>query len=426
MFDRYPRSPDGQIIANSVEVPEAARPHFDVGPLSNSRNNGHATIVVLGAGYTGLSAALKLAELGLTDGVSVRIILLDARRIGDGPSGKSAGHICGLQARRDDMERHCGPILARRLIEAADLAADIVKRRINQFRIPCNLRDGYIHIRSDDAQTLETGGSRFGVDSYPYVLGLAFACSELGVDIYEKTEVTAILDKSHSCEVIMADGAVIQAACVVAAGAHHMAARIGLLRPLRARTTELKVSTIITDPIPDSVHRAVMPLAEGRYFPFANESANVVYGAFDGRRRMVFGADATALRDPDLKAIARRMHATFPKLADAYQAEMGHPLAWRPFVTAEPLCYTRDALPNVGTVGPSRRVFYVHALGGHGLAVGTMLGEAVARKIWSAILGHSSKSTMFDDFASVRHGWLPPWQPARRLTASIGLLSKAP
>jgi hypothetical protein len=71
--------------------------------------------------------------------------------------------------------------------------------------------------------------------------------------------------------------------------------------------------------------------------------------------------------------------------------------------------------------GQTRRVFYVHALGGHGLAIGTMLGEAVAQKAWGVVSGDPVQDAIFDDFAFVRHGWLPPWQPFRRLTASIGL-----
>jgi glycine/D-amino acid oxidase-like deaminating enzyme len=119
------------------------------------------------------------------------------------------------------------------------------------------------------------------------------------------------------------------------------------------------------------------------------------------------------------------MHATFPNLADAYHAAVGRPLGWQPFVTAERLCFTRDGLPNVGIIGPYRRVFYVHALGGHGLAIGTMLGEAVAQKAWGVVSGDPVQDLIFDDFASVRHGWLPPWQPFRRLTASIGLTLEA-
>jgi hypothetical protein len=97
-----------------------------------------------------------------------------------------------------------------------------------------------------------------------------------------------------------------------------MAKRIALLHRLRAKTTELIVSTLITDPIPESVLHIIMSLAEGCLYPFANDAANVAYGCIDEQRRMAFGANATALRDPDFATIAGTMHATFPKLAEAY------------------------------------------------------------------------------------------------------------
>ena len=111
-------------------------------------------------------------------------------------------------------------------------------------------------------------------------------------------------------------------------------------------TTELKVSTLITDPIPELVLRVIMPLAEGHRYPFANDAPNVAYGSIDRHRRMIFGSNATALRDPDFTAIARDDARDFSQSADAYQVAVGRPLGWRPLVVAERLCFTRDELPN--------------------------------------------------------------------------------
>jgi glycine/D-amino acid oxidase-like deaminating enzyme len=420
LSDRYPHDTDGFVIANSVEVPDALRPRFEQCPVTDA-GNGRPVILILGAGYTGLSAALKLAELQQASRNPARIVLLDACRVGDGPSGKSAGHICGLQAQPEDIYRHCGSLLAERLIAAADRAPGLVKSRIARHNIPCDLRDGYLSIRGNGVQTLDIGGSQFGIDPYPYLLGLAFACCDAGVEIHERTFVAAVEDNADGCEVTIAGGTVIRAGAVIAAGGHRMAERIAMLRSLRSRTTELKVSTLITDPIPDSVLRTIMPLAEGRRYPFANDAANVAYGSIDQRRRIIFGSNATASRDPNFRAIAQTLHSTFPSLADAYQSKVGCQFSWRPLVAAESLGFTRDELPHVGILGHSRRVFYVHALGGHGLAIGTLLGEAAATKAWGTVSGESVDDRVFEDFASVRHGWLPPWEPIRHLTASIGL-----
>jgi gamma-glutamylputrescine oxidase len=420
--DQYPRDSDGEIIANSAEAPDVSRPRFAAPPLAGDAADNRPVIFILGAGYTGLSAALQLAELRQATGLAVRIILADAGRVGDGPSGKSAGHVCGLQARPDVMERHCGSPLAGSLIAHASGAPALVRRRIAQHEIPCDLRDGYVSIPRSGGQFVETGGSLFGVDPYPYVLGLAFACSDAGVEIHENTEVISILGDADGCTITVGSGSKLRAACVIAAGGDRMTERIPLLRPLRSRTTELKVSTLITDPLPESVLHLIMPLAEGRRYPFANDAPNVGYGSIDRQRRIVFGSNATASRDPDFKAIAQTLHATFPELADAYRKATGYPLGWRPYVSAERLCFTRDLLPNIGVIGEGRRVLYVHALGGQGLAIGTMLGEAAGRKAWWLLSGTAKSDTVFDDFASVHHAWLPRWRPVRQLAASMGLL----
>jgi hypothetical protein len=100
----------------------------------------------------------------------------------------------------------------------------------------------------------------------------------------------------------------------------------------------------------------------------------------------------------------------------------GRELGWRPLVEAEKLCFTRDRLPNVGSVTGHPNILYVQALGGHGLAVGTLLGTAAAEKLWHMWSGEEANGAMlFDAFASVPHGWLPPWQPWRRLASGLGV-----
>ena len=111
-----------------------------------------------------------------------------------------------------------------------------------------------------------------------------------------------------------------------------------------------------------------------------------------------------------------------PSLLPGYREVTGRELGWRPLVVAEKLCFTRDRLPNVGSVTGHPNILYVQALGGHGLAVGTLLGTAAAEKLWRMWSGEEANGAMlFDAFASVPHGWLPPWQPWRRLASGLGV-----
>jgi gamma-glutamylputrescine oxidase len=418
--DLYPAGEDGYPAANYLLADDAVRPRFGRAGEIPSRPGSDPAIVVIGAGYVGLSAALHLAELQRSSGAPAHIVLLEQGRVASGPSGKSAGHICGLQASDEVVRRVCGPELGERLIAAAAEASQLVRRLIGRHAIPCDLRDGYVVIQSDGRQTVIEGGPGFGIDAYPFALGLAYAASALGVEIREGVTVTGLQGTSEGCIVTTTDG-VIPAALVLASGGHRMAEAIELLAPLRRRTTELRVSTVMTDPLPDEVLRRAMPAAAGRRWPFSNDSADVAYGSIDRSNRLIFGACATGFGEPDPERIMLVLARLLPSLLPDYRAATGKALAWRPLVVAERLCFTRNCLPNVGVVAGHPNILFVHALGGHGLAIGTLLGRAAAEKLWRMRVGDGTQGALFDAFAAVPHGWMPASQPWRSLVASLGL-----
>ncbi len=421
MTQTYPTDGNGRPAGNYLLADDASRPRFE--PAGGAADAGGPTILIIGAGFTGLSAALHLAELRRASGLPGRILLLERARVAAGPSGKSAGHICGLQAPDHDVRRHCGDALADRLIAAARSAADLVRSLISRLAIPCDLRDGYVTIHADGRQTVTQNGVLFGIDPYPYALGLAHAAAGLGVEIHEGVEVTDLARASEGYVARTSTGP-IRVSHVLASGGHRMANMIGLLSGLRQRTTELQVSTIITAPVPEAVLSAAMPQAAGRRLPFANDTANVAYGSIDRDNRIIFGACATAWRAPDPGRIARVLEELLPSLMPDYRAATGAALAWRPLVEAEKLCFTRDLLPNVGVVADHPHILYVQALGGHGIALGTLLGAAAAEKLWSLRAGACPTDGLFDAFAAVRHGWLPARQPWRSGIAGLSLLRR--
>jgi gamma-glutamylputrescine oxidase len=414
---RYPIGSDGYPVANYVLAEDTTRPQFrsDVGP----DQDGKTAIIIIGAGYTGLAAALRLAELRAAGAPFGRILLLERDRVASGPSGRSAGHICGLQAPDEAVRRWCGPVLATQLIGAAAQASNLVRELIARHAIPCDLRDGYVSIAPDGSQSISEGGLEFGIAPYPFALGLAFAAEASGVEIYEHATVTDLTATKTGVAVAMGRQTIL-ARFVLASGGYSMAEMIPALAPLRRRTTELMVSTIITEPLPDALLRRIMPGAGGQRFPFANQRANVAYGTIDSSNRLIFGACATAIRDPDLAAIARALDALFPELWPGFLGLTGRALGWRPLVEAETLCFTRKRLPHVGVLGDHANIFYAHALGGHGVAAGTLLGTAAAEKIHALSGGPASEAAgIFDAFASVRHSWLPPWQPWRAMVTGL-------
>jgi gamma-glutamylputrescine oxidase len=415
----YPLDDGGAPIANYVQVPVGCHPCFATEPPRTGLPR-EADVVVVGAGYTGVSAALHLGLLRRSAGSDAPfLLLLEAGRVGCGPSGKSGGHVCSLQVPDEVVQRHCGHGLGARVAAAARGAVALVRSLAVGHGIPCDLRDGYVEIGRDGGQSLVEDGSLFGIDPYPYVLGLAHAAKALGVGIREGVHVVDIGEGRFGYRLKTSAGTV-SARFVLAAGGHRMAEDIPLLAPLRRRTAEVRVGTVVTAPLPGPVLLSIMPAAGGRRLPFATDDVDV-YGSVARGNRIVFGAGATAWGHPDPARIARRLHRLFPSLGPGYKAATGGPLEWRTLVRSEQLCFTRDFLPNVGTAGRRGKVLYVQALGGHGIALGTLLGKAAAERIWSAMAGVPEQEGLFDAFAAVPHGWLPAWPPARKSVAVMGL-----
>lgn len=99
-----------------------------------------ADVCVVGGGYTGLSAALHLAEAGFG------VVLLEAQRVGWGASGRNGGQV-GSGQRQDQawLEARFGKGRARLLWDMAEEAKALVRALVDRHAIACDLRPGIIH-----------------------------------------------------------------------------------------------------------------------------------------------------------------------------------------------------------------------------------------------------------------------------------------
>ena len=106
-----------------------------------------ADVCVVGAGFTGLSAALHLTKAGLT------VALLDAQRVGFGASGRNGGQLgTGQRMDQDDLLELMGDETGDRLWQLAEDAKNTVKSLIKEHKIDCYLRPGVAGIGFNQKQ----------------------------------------------------------------------------------------------------------------------------------------------------------------------------------------------------------------------------------------------------------------------------------
>ncbi|WP_431285664.1 NAD(P)/FAD-dependent oxidoreductase [Humitalea sp. 24SJ18S-53] len=113
---------------------DTARPGISAPPLAGNRR---ASVGIVGGGFTGLSAALHLAQRG-TD-----VVLLEANEVGWGASGRNGGQVNpGLKYDPDQVEADFGPDLGRRMVAFSGNAPNVVFDLVRQHQIQCEARQG--------------------------------------------------------------------------------------------------------------------------------------------------------------------------------------------------------------------------------------------------------------------------------------------
>ena len=353
-------------------------------------------VCVIGGGYTGLSCALHLAERGY------RTVLLEARRIGNGASGRNGGQL-GSGHRRDQstLERKLGEERARLLWSMAEEAKALVRDHVARHAIDCDLKPGIAiaahrprhfralareaeHLRSrygyDRIDVLDRSALRAEVASdgfhgglvdrgaghlHPldYARGLARAASEAGVDIREGSPVTG-LTPGAPCTVSAGPHAVTADAVVLACNGYLDALDPGCGK----RVMPINNFIQATEPLGAERARALIPndvaVVDTRFV--------VNYFRLSADGRLLFGGgETTSSRLPaDPGPLVRRcMLRIFPQLADV---RIDH--AW-----GGTLAITRTRMPSIGRLQGG--LYYGQGYSGHGVALATLGGALIAEAI---------------------------------------------
>jgi gamma-glutamylputrescine oxidase len=384
-----------------------ARGMPELGPL---RGDETADVCVVGAGYTGLSAALHLAERGYS------VTLLEAERVGFGASGRNGGQL-GTGHRKDQrtLEEKVGRDWAHRLWALAEDGVATVKGLIAAHGIDCDLKPGVLHAawKHGEAPWMEEEAAHmareYGYDKLRYIpleemrdmvgttryfaglldsgaahlhplnycLGLARAALSKGVRIYEGSRVTGI---SHAdpARVTTATGAVTARHVVLACNAY-----LGRLEPrIAGRIMPVNNFIVATEPLGENRARALIRDDVG-----VQDTKFVIdYYRLSADNRLLFGGGENySSRFPkDIAAFVRKpMLRVFPQLDD-----VKIDYAW-----GGTLAITMPRVPDFGRLAPN--VIYAQGYSGQGINIATLAGKLIAE----AVAGQSER---FDCLADMK------------------------
>lgn len=352
-------------------------------------------VAVIGGGFTGLSAALHLAERG------VKVVLLEAVEIGFGASGRNGGQVIpGLKLDPEQLVESYGPELGERMADLAGGTADFVFDLVRRHGIRCDARQtGWMSAAHTDealkltherarqwaargadvaaldgpgiARLLGTdhGGYKGGwvdrragtVQPLAYARGLARAAIAAGATLHERSPVVELKPANGAWRLRTPEGSLHADRIVVGTNGY----TDGLVPGLQQTVIPVRSYIVATQPLGDNLRRTILPqghcVSDSRQLLF--------YWRLDAQGRLVMGGRGP-LRDrsrlPDYEPVRRAIRRLYP--------EIGEP-EWQHHWNGR-VAVTMDGLPHLHEPAPGLAV----ALGynGRGVAMASRMGKLLA------------------------------------------------
>ena len=368
-----------------------ARPAPVTPPLDG---DARADVLVVGAGFTGLSTALHLAERG------VRVIVLDAAEPGWGASGRNGGQVNpGLKPDPDEVERDFGAELGGRMVRFAWSAPETTFALIRRWQIECDARQGGtmraayqprhaeavrrsaeqgmrrgmpVTLLDREAARAATGHDRYlammldasGGDVQPldYARGLAGAVQRAGAVVHGGSPVTA-LARDGGLWRATTPGGVVRADKVVLGTNGYT----GELVPgLRRSVVPVFSSIAATAVLPPGIVEGIMPHRGSLY-----ESGHItVYLRVDQAGRLLIGGRGPQRPIVDHQPVQYLIDYAgrlWPRLRD---------VAWTHGWNGQ-LAMTKDHYPHIHEAAPG--LFACLGYNGRGVALSTAMGGEIAK-----------------------------------------------
>ncbi|MFK8050017.1 MAG: NAD(P)/FAD-dependent oxidoreductase [Halioglobus sp.] len=388
-----------------------------------------ADVCVVGAGFTGIAAALTLAERGY------RVTVLEQNRVAWGASGRNGGQMIGGTSGEEVLLKHWGESYTKKLLELGFRGHEIIEERVEKYAIDCDLKYGYIDVAlkarqlNDQYQWYETFcqhgmadhvrlvnkaemTSVLGTTSYHgglinnrnghlhplnLCMGEARAAASLGVTIHEGTHVSNIVHGKKAV-VVTSTGKVTADFVVLAGNAYHhleQKSLSGLVFPAGSYI-------LATEPLSDEEVADLNP----QDLAVCDQNEVLDYYRLSADKRMLFGGRCNySGRVP--RNIAKTM---FPRMMRIYPqlASKKVDYAW-----GGNIGIVVNRVPVLGRVADN--VFYSMGYSGHGVGTTHLCGEIMA----DTIAGTYEK---FDIFAKVSHRRIPLGTSFGSQMVALGML----
>lgn len=394
----------------------------------------NADVCVIGGGIAGCSTALHLAERGY------RVVLLEAQRTGWGASGRSGGQIiAGFACGQEPLVEQLGLQAARQMWDTSLEGLALLRSLIARHRIECDLRWGHMEVALKSRQREELRAQQHSLENiyrysslrlleknelretlateryvaglydsqgghlHPlnYVLGLAAAALQAGVQIYEQSPAVAVRQADHGSDEVhvhTANARVRARFAVLCCNAY-----VNQLAPaLDKRIMPIVTYIAATEPLGEL--RAAQLIRNN----IAVSDTNFILDYFrrSADHRLLFGGRVSySGRDwgDTADMLRKRMLKVFPQL---HAVRIDY--AWSGRIDI-----TLNRAPDFGRVSPN--IYYLQGFSGHGIALAGMAGKLAS----DAIAGQAER---FDLFSRLKHRHFPGGDVLRTPALVLGML----
>jgi glycine/D-amino acid oxidase-like deaminating enzyme len=392
------------IYARHAPAAPASLPLAEAGRISGRRipanhisgnhvSGNHVSAAVIGGGFTGLSAALHLAEAG------VDVAVLEAKQIGWGASGRAFGQVVPyLKQDHPAILRHYGAERGQRVVDAVADGPSLVFDLIERHRIDCwpvhtglifaahspagqralAKRTAYWQQRGAPVELLEgrACAELIGSHRYPtasldrrgghinplaYARGLAHAAMAAGATLHTETPVRALHRDGAHWVLDTAQGRLSADTVVMATNAYTGA----LLPRLRGSIIPMRGHGFVTEPLSDNVRGSILPARQS--LTDTRHLFSAVRLLPDGRLHVsTYGPAFGPEHAPDWRLADARVRRLFPQVGAPRWSE-----AWSGWVAMTP-----EHFPRLHELAPG--LFAGLAYNGRGIAAATMMGRDLA------------------------------------------------